>query len=437
MFRGIFRPHIWIYVGIIMLAAYLLLRTLLCLIPRKKKWWSLPLLFFGCWLIISMIIFVGDIVNLPPALLVFLLCVWFGCEGSGWKRTVTGLMLASTVLAFNGFCDNCLLAAFAWADVEFTGIFRLAFALLLFCLMRGKKTDPAFELSEPLWRLMLMLTFLPLFIVISLVLFRSPRWDSEGSILADGALFLVAVFGFGALLRALFVLEHQQRLEREMALAEQSRSYYETLETQQFEVRRLKHDLANHLQTLLGLPEERRTAYIEGMLDGAAFGRVLHFGGDATVNAVLTAKESRMQQKGIRFHARVEIAGELPFEKPDVCALFSNALDNAIEACLRLRAEEEKQPEITLTARFGKGVLAVRVENPCEVLPEKQRNKYGQFPTSKADAKNHGFGLRSISEVVKKYGGTMEITSADGRFSLFLWIPQEGTAQTVGNRTKM
>ncbi len=41
-------------------------------------------------------------------------------------------------------------------------------------------------------------------------------------------------------------------------LAEQNRRYYEAMENQHFEIRRLKHDMTNHLQTALALPDDQR-----------------------------------------------------------------------------------------------------------------------------------------------------------------------------------
>ena len=128
--------------------------------------------------------------------------------------------------------------------------------------------------------------------------------------------------------------------------------------------------------------------------------------------------------------------------------------------------------EIELNARLGKGILAVSVKNPCKStradvveaetdtlatesaadetesdtregggLPRKSSgsgsaagkgnagNLEGgrpQFPkTTKRDTENHGMGLRSIQETVKKYGGSMEITRQEGRFCLFLYLPVE------------
>lgn len=437
-----------LYFLLLMAASFLIYRSVVTLIQVKSRWWSRGLLFFGSWLIISMIIFVGDLANLPPTLVVFLGCVWFGCEGSGLKRITIGLMMASTIFAFNGLHDNILTSLIYYSGLYHirvinmyeNSVMRFLFALALYLGIRRRRPEADFELDGALWKLLLMLTLPPLGIVISLVLLRGPYYTyytsaGRGVIIADAVLFLVAVLSFVGLLRAVLVLERQQQLERESVLMEQNRKYYAAMEEQQFEIRRLKHDLANHLQALLALPEERRTAYIEGMLDNPAFAQVLTYSGDATVNAVLTAKESLMRQRGIPFYAKVDIPEELPFEKADICALFANALDNAAEACGKL---PEGSREVNLTARTGKGMLAFCVKNPYqENLVEEQNTgrradlSEGQLSsktksilrTTKKDAANHGYGLRSIREVVKKYGGNMEIKREEGQFTLFCYLP--------------
>ena len=153
----------------------------------------------------------------------------------------------------------------------------------------------------------------------------------------------------------MLTLNRQQLLERENALAQHNRKYYEAMEQQQFEIRRIRHDLANHLQVLLSLPAEEKDSYIRKMIENPALEKVLSYSGDATVNAVLTAKESVMRQRGIAFYAKVDIPKELPFEKPDLCALFANALDNAIEACAALDSDGKR---IDLCARAAKGILS-------------------------------------------------------------------------------
>ncbi len=414
------------------MAAFLVYLALSCMIQIKKKWWQRALLLAGCWMVSASVIFIGDIINLTVFMLFFLAAMWISCEGSGLKRFTLGLMFSSTLFACNAFFDNSVGVLFYFLKIDVLHNYlyvavRFLFALLLYLSLRSRKPERDFELSAPLWRLMLTLTSLPVGIMLSLILLRSPN-GKKGTVLADGALFLLVILSFAALLRALTVLERQQKLERENMLSLQNRSYYEAMEEQQFEIRRMRHDLSNHLQTLLALPAAQKDDYIMGMLDNPAFGQVLAWCGDSTVNAVLTAKKSLAEQKNIRFIARADIQEELPFEKADICAVFSNALDNAVEGCMAL---PEDAREIELRAKAGKGILAVNVKNS---LKESAAGKEGEqeqpgeqrLPkTTKKDAENHGLGLKSIRETVKKYGGGMEISREEGRFNLFLYLPMD------------
>lgn len=422
-------------------AAVFIYFALSCLIRVKEKWPRKGILFIACWIISFMIIYIGDMVNLTCAMVIFLAALWISCEGSGLKKFTLGMMFASAVFAFNAFYDNCVgFFAHYYGKDNFYGnmylFFRLLFAICFYFSIRLRRPEQDFELSSSLWRLMLMLTLSPFGIMISVILLQSPYSNQAGTIIADGALFLVVMLSFAGLLRALVVLERQQRLEQENALALLNQRYYETMEEQQFEIRRLRHDMANHLQTLLALPQQQKDDYIKGMIDNPALVQVLSWCGDPTVNAVLTAKQSLMQQKKIKFSVRVDIAGELPFEKADLCAIFANALDNAVEGCMNL---EESLREIQLDARLGKGILAVNIKNACESGHAGEQSGQGKnaqadagfsdgmrLPqTTKKDAVNHGVGLKSIQRTVKKYGGNMEIKREEKSFHLFLYLPVE------------
>lgn len=402
-------------------------RSITSLLQVKRKWWCKPILVFISWLLLGMIIFIGDWGNLPATLLIFMLGIWTCCEGSGWKRLVIGLMLASTVFAFNGFLDNALeTVLFEYVGMPFNGITRLIYSLVkevyvlfLYLLIRSRKPRADFELTKPLWKLLLVLNLPSFGIVLSLVLLRSPYGRNLPTILADSALFLIAAFAIIGLIWAMLVLERQQALEQENALSRMNKQYFESMEQQNFAIRRLKHDLGNHLQTLLALPEEKRTVYIEEMLGNTELTQTLHYSGDTTVNVVLSAKEMVMREKSIHFVPRLDIPGELPFAKADICALFANALDNAIEACEKLPIEERR---IRIEGKLGKGLLAVSVRNSY-VKTDIQQTQ-GKLPkTTKQDGQNHGFGLKSIQEIVKRYGGSMEIQKEEKEFVLFLYLP--------------
>lgn len=207
----------------------------------------------------------------------------------------------------------------------------------------------------------------------------------------------MALFSFVGLLWTTVVLSRQRKLEQQSMYAEMNRKYYESMEQQHFEIRRMRHDMANHLQTLSVLPEKEKEEYIRNLLDNTTAIRNLHYCGDSTVNAVLTVKATAMEELGIRFSYKIDIPTELLWSKTDICTLFVNALDNAIEACRQLPGEMRL---ITLESRMQKGL----------------------FVTTKADEKNHGIGLKSMEEVVRQKDGKMELQVWDGKFELFLYF---------------
>lgn len=144
------------------------------------------------------------------------------------------------------------------------------------------------------------------------------------------------------------VLARQQKLEEEALLAEQNRRYYEAMENQHFEIRRLKRDMTNHLQTEQALPEGQREGYLRELLEQTGASRTLKYCGDTTVNIILSAKAALMEQNHIEFHVSADISEPLPMEKTDISAVFGNVLDNALEAVKNL---PESQRRVSLEAR--------------------------------------------------------------------------------------
>jgi len=105
-------------------------------------------------------------------------------------------------------------------------------------------------------------------------------------------------------------------------------------------------------------------------------------------------------------------------DEMDLCSLFGNALDNAIESACQV--PEEEQRLIHLTAAREKGFVRVRLSNRCVGTPDLRR---GLPETTKADRRYHGFGLKSIRATAEKYGGSMTIRAENGWFELRVLFP--------------
>lgn len=406
-----------IYLGLLALGfvnGFLLTQIIRRLLTVKKGWQYFMILYVICWLQANMIIYFRDWVNLIPTAAVFLAGICLACDGSVLKKATMGLMTGGTVFAFSILNDN-----FLWIGGYRSPAVKFFFFLTLYLLIRRFPLPRDYELSASMWRLMLLLTLTPVGGVLTVALLSGYRGGADaGERLQALILILIFLFSIVGLLWAALVLARQQKLEQERTLALINQKYYEAVEQQNLELRRLKHDMANHLQALAALPASEKKEYIQELLEKPVFSATLRYCGDSVVNAVLGAKTAVMNQREIDFHGKVEILSELPFDKNEVCALLGNALDNAIEACDKL---PQGRREIFLEARFQKGLFVLDVKNPVLEAPKREE---GRIKTSKPDKDTHGFGLSSIGEIVKKNGGELQIEIEDAVFHLFLYMPE-------------
>lgn len=456
--------------GITFCSAWMIMRSMEYLIDLKqnKRFLMRCAMLIGCAFLSATIIFIGDFFNILIITFFFIALVLICCEGSFWKRLTLGTMYTSTVLSFNALRDNYLkplfevleIYIFPERQIQYNKYFienlslsfiqaasvlaSFMFSLLLYISTKKSALDKDYTLSDDLWKLILLLTISPFGIIISLgALFDineglhllPPHYSFQS--VKYLPVLLIAIFTFIILLRCIIVLARQQQLEQQSMIMEINRNYYESMEQQHFEIRRLKHDLANHLQILSALSEEKRDAYLANLVENAAITQSISYCMDATVNAVLTVKKNLMERYGISMEIAIDIPTELPFDKTDICALYANALDNAIEACVKL---PESERTISLISKVQKGLFCLEVSNP--VTPEIMSEKHGQTqasiplqiqeqtlrarllpPTSKADKLNHGFGLKSIQKIVGKYHGSLELKTENSTFNLFLYIP--------------
>ena len=102
----------------------------------------------------------------------------------------------------------------------------------------------------------------------------------------------------------------------------------------------------------------------------------------------------------------------------DICSIFGNALDNAIES---VEKQTDIEKRLIKTTAYAKNqFIMIRFENYSEEMPVLES---GLPHTTKKDTIYHGFGLKSIHMITQKYGGTMTIKTENNWFILRILIP--------------
>ncbi|MGN0734903.1 MAG: sensor histidine kinase [Anaerovoracaceae bacterium] len=386
------------------------------LIEIKDEFRYKAAVILGCMLVPNMVMYVGDLANLPPTLAIFFAAVFVGCRGSRWNR-----LAVSMVICTEGFAFNTLIDQYVWVNVLESAILRLSFWIALWLLMRRKKSPKEYRLSDSVWKLVTLIAVTPLGIVLSIVLLQSPfELSISGAVLSNILLLALASAALFVLMQFIPVLAQKEQMEEKMRMYEMNRSYYETLEKQQREIRILRHDMANHLQAISGLSGSRQQEYIEKITGSFAMSEQVMFCENRVINSVLNAKRLAAKNGGIEFQARVSVPEKLRVDDVDLCALLGNALDNAIEACMKC---PEGSRYVNGVIKAEKGILAVRIENPAD---GEVHLVNGNLPaTTKKASQGHGFGLRSMKEIAERYGGSLELSiSEDGaKASLLVWMP--------------
>ena len=107
----------------------------------------------------------------------------------------------------------------------------------------------------------------------------------------------------------------------------------------------------------------------------------------------------------------------------DICTVFGNALDNAIESVSLIEDPEKRLIHMAISPK--KNFVLIQINNYCE---NHITMKNGYPVTTKADKGNHGFGLKSIRYTLEKYHGTVNFDIKDNWFELKMLIPKGGVS---------
>lgn len=210
------------------------------------------------------------------------------------------------------------------------------------------------------------------------------------------------------------------KTDMELRMLSYQKSYYEEIEKNQQTVRKLRHDMKNHLNIIGMLIADEKTPEAKNYLTelNQEFAvTAKSYCSNEVVNAVLNSKEQSAAEAQIRCEFQIDLAEDPQMEDIDLCALLSNTLDNAIEACQKIPEASERF--LSVKARCQKGFFSYKVVNSKanEVTEEN-----GCFVTSKKDAGLHGIGLKNVKQIAAKYEGYVEVSYDEHSFTVVVMI---------------
>lgn len=121
------------------------------------------------------------------------------------------------------------------------------------------------------------------------------------------------------------------------------------------------------------------------------------------------------KQQQIYLETHIDLPGQLPIPDLDLCILFGNCMENAVEACGYVK--DMSQRFINVDGKIQNGTLVIVMDNSFDGFINKVNNRL------KSRKKFGGIGLKTVQAVVGKYQGSIDMEYPENVFTIFLKIP--------------
>lgn len=230
-------------------------------------------------------------------------------------------------------------------------------------------------------------------------------FEVAGCLLAD--IYLIAIAPPKAAENR--ILQEKLRCIEEVRTGE--KEFFSSLIEKEHEMSALRHDWNNLLQVVVAQIKQRQVvennisdqhAILQELADRVNETRLVEYCQNETVNVLLNAKSRELREKCIPFQISCTLPEELDVEPLDLCSVFSNLIDNAMEYCM---AHPSKKNEIKIYADTPvPGSILIQIQNHAQL----SHANFSQ--TTKAHPEQHGYGLDIVRTIASRYQGELSLT---------------------------
>ena len=187
-------------------------------------------------------------------------------------------------------------------------------------------------------------------------------------------------------------------------------------------IRRLRHEMKNHLTNIRGLAESGKYAemeqYITKMDAGIDAFELTVKTGNAVTDVIINDKKKAAEKAGIKFQTEFAYPQSGKYNAYDIGIILNNLLTNALEACEKISGKERY---ILLSGRQKRKFFLIEVKNSFEGEIEFDRKTDLPLSTKQQDIYQnhwslHGIGLSNVKREVEKYMGDLKISTKKNEF---------------------
>ena len=238
----------------------------------------------------------------------------------------------------------------------------------------------------------------------------NPEWIRPFSWIFGSVLGVVFILVFLCLKNQIYLREKGMEDKMKIDQLERQYAYYQDKQRNEEKIRSMYHDMKNHL--LLLQKQQGNMQLTESLLSQMSDYESYYHTGNDSLDVIIRDKAQEAQDNGIDFKCAVQFSEGAFIQPLDISTIFGNALDNAIEASMKLPQEERM-----ITVKSG------RVQDTLVVVFENNFGTDIMVKSSKSDFFFHGLGIPNIRKAVEKYAGECTIHRDNGKFIMKIILP--------------
>lgn len=206
------------------------------------------------------------------------------------------------------------------------------------------------------------------------------------------------------------VLVKNTELELEKQKTQINKEYYSELEKQYNSSNILIHDIKRCLLNIKDLSynndNQKIIEYINSIYEGYEIKKLRQYSNNKLLNLIISRYDQICYEYDIIFNVDIRNVDFSSINDSDLTGLFGNLLDNSLEAA---KNSLHKQIDLVVYNRNEKYTI-IELVNTSDNKPQKKGNMY---ISSKKSTNVHGFGLKSVARIIKRYDGYLKCTYND------------------------
>lgn len=299
-------------------------------------------------------------------------------------------------------------------DVWYMVISKLVWFIVLKVTAMGIKLTQKVELSVQDWLEVFIVPVSSIFILLAL---STDNVNNENLLIVQSVILIliINIFTYYIYDKA---KENMSKKLREEILEKQCEYYISQYnESQEWwqELRRFRHDMKQHYLLEKAYLEAGDYAamlkYCNENLDFVNRSHVVSNTGNLYFDSIINYKADVAKLYDSEIVPDINIPVDIKVQPEDLSMCLGNLLDNAIEATKELPEDKKIYLQICVDGSN----LFIDVRNKYHGHRQKVNEKY---LTGKKDAKQHGYGLDIINQIVEKYEGDLQIKDDNNEFEV-------------------